>query len=134
MKRPLGNRFSVIELSKEYGERRFAVDDAALTRESLVREWRQRGPGRTSVRGIRPPKTGLIWRGTRNEAEQLCEALNMSSGLGTMTVASDPPTRENAVAHAKARHRANPKPVKRASFFRCDSCGKMVKEGHKCNG
>jgi hypothetical protein len=78
-----GNKFHVVCLSPEYGERRYAVEDLSITRDNLVREWRKKGPGRTTVEGISKPKKGLIWRGTEEEATKLCEALNTSSKLGT---------------------------------------------------
>lgn len=131
-----GNRFCVISLSPEYGERRYAVEDLSIMRDNIVREWRTKGAGRTQANNIRKSKTGMIWRGTEQEAQALCDALNKSSALGTMSVASDPPTRENARHYART-HTAKKKPATPSMkmenlFVRCEPCRKMVKKGHTC--
>lgn len=138
----VGNRFVVHEMSTDYGSRRFAIEDLAIQRDNLVRHWRQRGPGRVNAHGVKPPKTGMIWRGIEEEAEQLCRDMNKASGLGQMSVASDPPTRANAVAYAKSRAtsirrgaRTSSSSVAQAALFeRCETCQKMHKKGMCRNG
>lgn len=133
-----GNRFCPVQLSPDYGARCWGVEDLAITRDNLVREWRKKGPGRVDSRGIPKPKTGLIWRGTEDEATRLCLILNKAAKLGTMTVASDPPTRENSVANAKIRNAHAKKATRNAaltqkavSFVQCAVCLRTHKEG-KC--
>lgn len=132
-----GHRYVVTALSEDYGERRYAIDDLSLTRHSLVRQWRSRGVGKVSVAGIKRPKTGLVWRGTIEEAEQLCAEMNKVAALGTIHVATDPPTRENARHWANssknARGKSGRKPATsspRPAFERCDVCQKMVRQPH----
>jgi hypothetical protein len=131
-----GNRFCVISLSPDYGERRYAVEDLSIMRDNIVREWRTKGIGRTHANNISKSKKGMIWRGTRQEAEELCEALNKSAKLGTMSVASDPPIRENARHYARtqnAKKKSTTAPIKMENLFtRCEPCKKMVKKGHTC--
>lgn len=130
---PPGNRFTIHEMSTDYGERRYAVEDLALTRDNLVRDWRQKGQGRVTVAGIKPPKIGMIWRGTQPEATSLCEALNSAYSRGSTSPVSDPPKRENAVQWAKHRNGAatktRPTP---APFYPCETCHTMVKKEHQC--
>lgn len=130
-----GNRFVLHEMSSDYGERRWAVEDLAIMRDNLVRHWRQRGQGRVTAQGIRPPKTGMIWRGTEDEATRLCEALNKAAKLGTLTVASDPPVRENARHYAKTGRATSKRGTTTSShmktqaslFTLCEKCRRMHK-------
>lgn len=130
-----GDKYRPVALSAEYGERRWAVEDLSVQRDNLIREWRSRAPGMSSVKGVKKPKTGMIWRGTEEQAIALAKALNNAKKLGNMSVAHDPPTRENARAYAASRAT---RPRSRtttantsASFARCEPCGKMVKQPHE---
>lgn len=128
-----GDKYRVVPLSEEYGERRYAVEDLSVSRDNLIRQWRSRAPGMSSVKGVKRPKTGMIWRGTEREAAQLCQALNNAKELGNMSVAHDPPTRENARAYATAKSRTSrttaADPMR--AFSRCEPCGKMVRQPHE---
>lgn len=137
-----GSRYVVHEMSQDYGERRWAIEDLAIQRDNLVRHWRQRGKGRVYAHGVKPPKTGMIWRGTKTEAEDLCREMNKVSKLGELSVASDPPTRANArewakaratTTHAGARSMGHSAAATRqaALFTLCRTCSLMHKPG-KC--
>lgn len=132
-----GDKYRVVALSEEYGERRYAVEDLSVQRDNLVREWRSRTLGRATVKGIKKPKTGMIWRGTKEQATELCRLLNTSKALGKMSVAHDPPVRENARAYAQGRtatrrpsRTTTATPRLGASFAWCDSCKRNVRQPH----
>lgn len=84
------------------------------------------------LRHWRKGRRGLIWRGTLEEAESLCNALN--------TRQQDIPREEMAktqrihfmnVARRKSADSARVKRVK-STFVKCDGCGSMVKSEHNC--
>jgi hypothetical protein len=95
-------------------EDKWAIRD--IRTDDLMRRWRKGG-------------RGLIWRGTFEEAESLCDLLNRGE--------QDAPREEMSKTqkiHYMNRNKRNPtqSTVTKPSFVRCTGCDKMVKTGHNC--
>lgn len=115
----LGNRFVVHPYAGEFG----VLD---LSDDQLIKNWRMTGFKR-------------IWRGSRKEAEELVELLNLDFGSKVSVVTRKGEPRENARNLAIARNRerkvqrhVTATKAKIAAFRKCETCLNMVKEGHQC--
>jgi hypothetical protein len=130
-------RYSPGKLSNVYGQEVWLVYDGATNPDTPLKDWRR--------------KNRVNWKGTEEEAEELCALLNRTGRLlGNVRPVAEADMMSKSqeimwanVARKKSTKRSTPssspgsalrgqQSAVKSTFVKCSKCKRMVKEDHDC--